>query len=157
MASKKAIPSCLTDGELRFFKYEDGTNSMSRLDKLVRLQIDPKPYILYWRYKDKMVFKAKELSNEKNYLYLERIYDVRVGKPTDFELGPNEKSYERNFLTVVSGSSITNLKFTHFVYLGKEEKSLHAFSDALFNLVQRTKREEHGLLYHFKKKRVSLF
>uniref|UniRef100_A0A8R1E0A6 Phosphoinositide phospholipase C n=1 Tax=Caenorhabditis japonica TaxID=281687 RepID=A0A8R1E0A6_CAEJA len=142
----------LTSGELRFFKYEDGTNSMSRLDKLVRLRIDPKPYILYWRFKDKMVFKAKEIAKEKNYLYLERIYDVRVGKPTDFELGEHEKSYERNFLTVVSGTSITSLKYTHFVYLGKEEKTLHEFANLLFQTVQRVKREEHGLLYHFKKK-----
>ncbi|ULT92279.1 hypothetical protein L3Y34_009795 [Caenorhabditis briggsae] len=140
--------SILKDGKLTFLKYEENFT----IRNSVCLQIDPTPYILYWRYKDPKVFNTKELAHEKNYIYLERIYDVRVGKPTDFDLGSHEKSFERNFLTVVSGTSITNLKFTHFVCLDKDEKKLKDFGSALFATVQRVRREEHGLLYHFRKK-----
>ncbi|CAA21765.1 Phosphoinositide phospholipase C [Caenorhabditis elegans] len=138
----------LRDGKLIFFKYEENWTSRNA----VRLHVDPTPYILYWRYKDPKVFNTKELAYEKNYIYLERIYDVRAGKPTDFELVPSERSYEPNFLTIVSGTSITNLKFTHFVCMEKNEKRLHEFAATLFTVVQRVKREEHGLLYHFRKK-----
>ncbi|UMM38022.1 hypothetical protein L5515_009601 [Caenorhabditis briggsae] len=140
--------SILKDGKLTFLKYEENFT----IRNSVCLQIDPTPYILYWRYKDPKVFNTKELAHEKNYIYLERIYDVRVGKPTDFDLESHEKSFERNFLTVVSGTSITNLKFTHFVCLDKDEKKLKDFGSALFATVQRVRREEHGLLYHFRKK-----
>ncbi|CAL2047073.1 unnamed protein product [Caenorhabditis brenneri] len=149
MAEKTSkIPECLTDTKLIFFKYEENFTSRNS----VRLQVDPTPYILYWRYKDYKVFNTKELAHERNYVYLERIYDVRVGKPTDFDLVLHEKNFEKNFLTVVSGESITSLEFTHFVCLDNDEKKLQNFATALFQLSQRVRREEHGLLYHFRKK-----
>ncbi|CAI5453788.1 unnamed protein product [Caenorhabditis angaria] len=142
----------LLDGELKFFLYDNGNSNLDRLNRTIRLRVDPHGYILYWRYKDKLLFKQKELSREKNYIFLEKIYDVRVGNPTNLELSPHEQQVRQNFLTIVSGQSITNLKFKHFVYLNKEPHDLQDFAEKLFRLVQKVKSEEHGLLYHFRKK-----
>ncbi|CAB3398870.1 unnamed protein product [Caenorhabditis bovis] len=140
------ICEILTSAELRFFKYEQGNNK----DKRVRLRVDPNAHILFWRFKDVITFKQKEIDREKNFIFLDRIYDVRVGKPTNIILKTSEP-YEQNFLTIVSGTNITHLEFTHFVYLSNDSTLLAKFAAELFALARRVKSEEHGLLYHFRK------
>ncbi|GMR59651.1 hypothetical protein PMAYCL1PPCAC_29846, partial [Pristionchus mayeri] len=124
-----------------FFKWAEKSrdSSFPNGDFYVRIFVDPGGHVVYWRRKEQ-----EEI--ETGYVFVDEIVDVRTSSIHQLEKEPGSDL----FMTIVSNVDFVHPKFHTFMHRS-DPKIAQKWSDFIFQLALKRRKEFHGPLFHLQR------